>query len=245
MQKKILLIGASSNLGKEILKYKRNVTKILSPSSKELNILKPNTIDSYIKRHKPNYILHLAGLSDPMHQHEIKINESIKKNIIGTANLCLFSNKYQIKLIYISTNFVYPGDKGNFSEEHPLLPFNNYGWSKLGGECSVMMTKKSLVLRLCIAKIPYKHKIAFTNYITSFLSDKKVANIILKLIDQKGVINVGGKTRSAYDFATSEKCNVNGKKLKIKNKLKIGKNTSINVNKLKKLLKIKNEKNFS
>jgi len=56
---------------------------------------------------------------------------------------------------------------------------------------------------------------------------------------------VGGKTRSAYDFATSEKCNVNGKKLKIKNKLKIGKNTSINVNKLKKLLKIKNEKNFS
>jgi dTDP-4-dehydrorhamnose reductase len=78
-----------------------------------------------------------------MIQHEKKITESIKKNIIGTANLCIAANKYNIKLIYTSTNFVYPGTKGNYSEKDALLPFNNYGWSKLGGECSCNDVKKT------------------------------------------------------------------------------------------------------
>jgi dTDP-4-dehydrorhamnose reductase len=174
-----------------------------------------------------------------MAQHEKKINESIKKNIIGTANLCLIANKFNIKLIYSSTNFVYPGDKGNFLENDPLLPFNNYGWSKLGGECSVMMLKKFLILRLCLAKSPYKHKIAFDNYITSFLSDTKISEIILKLINKNGIINIGGKIQSAYDFAIAMDAQVTKKNLKKINKYNIGINTSMNTNKLKKLLKLK------
>ena len=36
--------------------------------------------------------------------------------------------------------------KGNYSEEDPVKPWNNYGWSKLGGECAVQMYKNSLIL---------------------------------------------------------------------------------------------------
>ena len=238
MSKKIFLTGGSGNLGKKILNLKTKY-KILHPSKLEVDILNLRKIESFIKKNKPKYILHLAGLSDPMAQHEKKKMESIKKNIIGTANLCLAAEKFKIKMIYTSTNFVYPGNNGNFSEEQPLLPFNNYGWSKLGGECSVMMLKKFLILRLCLAKTPFKHKFAFTNYITSFLSDHLVAEIILKLIDQKGIINIGGKKQSSYNFAINEGYKVIGKKLKKKNSYKIGKNTSINTNKLNKIIKLK------
>ena len=75
MSKKIFLTGASGNLGKKILDQKTNF-KILSPSSSEVNILKLNDIESYLKKNKPEYILHTAGLSDPMSQHEKKISES-------------------------------------------------------------------------------------------------------------------------------------------------------------------------
>ena len=73
--------------------------------------------------------------------HEKNITKSISTNIIGTANIVNACNKFKIKLIYFSTNYVYPGIKGNYSENDPLLPINNYAISKLGGECSVQLYK--------------------------------------------------------------------------------------------------------
>ena len=78
MPKKIFLTGSSGNLGQKLLNQKTNF-KIMAPSSLEVNILKLNDIETYLKKNKPQYILHTAGLSDPMIQHEKKINESIKK----------------------------------------------------------------------------------------------------------------------------------------------------------------------
>ena len=78
--------------------------------------------------------------------HEKNINLSIKKNIIGTCNIVRVCNEYNVKLIYFSTNYVYPGKRGNYKETDPILPCNNYGWSKLGGECAVQMYKNSLIL---------------------------------------------------------------------------------------------------
>ena len=63
--------------------------------------------------------------------HEKQINLSIDNNIIGTCNLVKVCKKLKIKLVYLSTSYVYPGSKGNYKETSPLLPYNNYAWSKL------------------------------------------------------------------------------------------------------------------
>ena len=65
--------------------------------------------------------------------HNKDIVQSIDKNIIGTANVTKVCAKLKIKLIYISTCYIYPGQKGNYSEGSPIKPINNYAWSKLGG----------------------------------------------------------------------------------------------------------------
>ena len=80
-----------------------------------------------------------------MRVHEKKIEKSINTNIIGTSNIVKICYKYNIKLIYFSTNFVYPGKKGNYKESDPILPVNSYGWSKLGGESAVHLYKNSLI----------------------------------------------------------------------------------------------------
>ena len=113
----------------------------------------------YIKKNKPKYIIHCAGLSRPMDLHGKDISKSIKLNIIGTANVVNVCSEFNIKLIYFSTGYVYEGDKGNYRENDPLLPINNYAWSKLGGECSVVLYKKSLILRImmCERPVSYTH----------------------------------------------------------------------------------------
>ena len=95
-------------------------------------------------KHKPDYILHLAGLSRPMNIHNKNISKSIDLNIIGTCNLVKEAEK-KIKLIYLSTNYVYPGLKGNYKENDALKPWNNYSWSKLGGEWQFRCTETLLL----------------------------------------------------------------------------------------------------
>ena len=51
-----------------------------------------------------------------MKLHNENIEKSIKINIIGTSNLVLECEKLNIKIIYFSTNYVYPGKKGNYKE---------------------------------------------------------------------------------------------------------------------------------
>ena len=71
--------------------------------------------------------------------HEKDILKSIDLNIVGTANVVKEASKLGIKMIYLSTNYVYAGTKGNYKETDPIKPWNNYSWSKLGGESSVQM----------------------------------------------------------------------------------------------------------
>ena len=114
-------------------------------------------------------------------------------NIIGTANVTRSCSLLKIKLIYFSTNYVYPGKTGNYKENDSLKPFNNYAWSKLGGECSVRLYKNSLILRVCMTEKPFVHKKAFANVKTSFMYHDEVAKIIFKLLNKKGIINIEEK----------------------------------------------------
>ena len=85
----------------------------------------------------------------------------------------------KIKLIYFSTNHVYPGLKGNYKEKDPILPINKYSISKLGGECSVQMYSNSLILRICMTEKPFVHSQAFIDVETNFMFHDIFANNLL------------------------------------------------------------------
>ena len=238
MFKKIIITGGTGRFG-SILKEYKNKHKIFFPSKKELDILNPKKIEKYLKLKKPNILIHLAGLSRPMKMHEENISKSIDLNIIGTANITKACAKNNIKLIYFSTNYVYPGTKGNYKEKDALLPVNNYAWSKLGGETSVQLYKNSLVVRVCMTEKPFVHQKAFANVKTSFAYHDEVAKILFKVLNKRGVLNVGGKTKIIYDFA--KKDNKNIKKIFLRKNSNFGMpfDSSLNLSKLKKILKTK------
>ncbi len=232
---RIIVTGGTGRFAQELKKIKSKY-KVFFPKKNNLNILKIRTIEKFIKRIKPKYFIHLAGLSRPMSIHDKNINKSIDLNIIGTANIVKVCSKFNIKLIYFSTSYVYPGIKGNYNEKDPILPINNYAWSKLGGESSVQLYKNSLILRACMTEKPFLHKKAFKDFITNFVFHEVLAKNIFKLINKKGIINIGGKSQSVYDFA--RKYNPRIKKISAKKVFgsKFPLKQSVNISKYKKII---------
>ena len=235
---KIVVTGGTGRFGKVLKNY--DSKKIyLFPTKKELNILKINSIKKYLKNTKPKYLIHLAGLSRPMSIHDSDIERSIDLNIVGTSNIVNVCSLLKIKVIYFSTNYVYPNVPGNYKEEDPVYPVNNYAWSKLGGECAVQMYKNSLIIRACMTEYPFVHKFAYSNMFTNFIFHKNFIKILEKILHVKGVLNIGGSAKSVYNFA--KKINPNIKKMKIKNTkmINIPLNSLMNLTKLNKILKKK------
>jgi dTDP-4-dehydrorhamnose reductase len=232
---KIVITGGSGRFG-SILQKKYQSNKLFYPKKSQLNILSTKSIEKYLKKTKPKILIHLAALSRPMNIHDNDISKSIDLNIVGTANVVKICSKLKIKLIYFSTNYVYEGKKGNYKETDPVLPVNNYAWSKLGGESSVQMYKNSLILRVCMTEEPFIHKTAFSNIQTNFIFHKEVANILFKILNYKGIMNIGGKIKSPYNFG--KEYNKNLKKTLAKNKIKnFPLKPSMNISKLKKIIK--------
>ena len=234
-KKNILITGKTSRFC-NYLKNDLDGFNTYFTTKKNFNILNFNQMQKFLKNKKIHYILHIAGLSRPMDIHDKAINLSIDLNIVGTANIVKLCNKNNIKLIYFSTNYVYPGIKGNYKETDSLLPINNYAWSKLGGEASVQLYKNSLILRLCMTDFPFIHKKAIKGAVSSFIFNKSVSKLIPYLLDKSGIINIGGEKREIYIFAKkfSEK---KVKSISINKIKKFPKNSSINIDKIKKIIK--------
>ena len=219
MQKKIVFTGGSGRFG-QVFKKIQIKEKVYFPKKQQLNIENFESIKKYLNKINPTYLIHAAGLSRPMNIHEKDISKSININIIGTANIVKACKEKNIKLIYFSTNHVYPGIKGNYKEKDPVLPINKYAVSKFGGECSVQMYSNSLILRICMTEKPFIHKKAFNDVETNFMYHETLAKNLVKLIDKKGIINVGGEKNTILNFAKKNNKNI----VKISAKKVFGKN---------------------
>ena len=232
--KKILVTGSSSRfckfLKKDLITFSATFTK-----KKQFNITNEKQMERFLRNKNFTHLIHIAGLSRPMIMHENNISKSIDLNIIGTANIVKLCKRYKIKLIYFSTNYVYPGIKGNYTETDALNPINNYAWSKLGGESAVHLYKNSLILRLCITDYPFVHKKAIKGAKSSFIFNKSVSKLLPYLLDEKGIINVGGQTRDIFEFA-KKFSNKKVKSISFKKIKNFPKNSSINIYKLKNIL---------
>ena len=233
-KKKVIVSGGNGRFAR-VLKNQINSKNYYFPDKKKLNILNIRSLENYVTKVKPGYFVHTAGLSRPMEIHNKQISKSIDLNIIGTCNVVKVCEKFKIKLIYFSTGYVYPGTKGNYKEIDPVNPINKYALSKLGGESAVRMYDNSLILRIIMCEKPFTHKSAFFDIKTNFIFHDEVSKFLPKLLNKKGIINLGGKIQTVFNFAKK----YNKKIKKSSGKKFFPPNPSMNISKLKKILKSK------
>ena len=203
---KTLVLGGTGLLGSEL---KRIDPELVCLGSSQCDIKDFGHVSWQILQHNPDIIILLAA---ELNNSEIK--SLIQTNIIGASNVSLRCMYEEKRLVYISTDYVYPSEKGNYKESDPVLPFNNYAWSKLGGECAVRLVPNHLIIRTSFgaSAFPYEH--AYNNKWTSKDYVDVIAPMILQAAksDLTGVINIGTEKKTIYDYA-NRRNTVTGKPL--------------------------------
>jgi dTDP-4-dehydrorhamnose reductase len=200
MYSEILLTGGSGLLGSELLQIAPDLT---APSHEEFDITDLLTMEEFITEHSLSTIIHGAAFTSPPKVDEDPIT-AMNVNITGTANLVTLAARHNMRLIYISTDYIFKGFRGNYQEDDEVLPQNLYAWSKMGGECAVRMYKNSLILRTSFCESVFSHEKAFVDQFTSRDSVSVIAPMMLKLVEKEnltGVVHVGTVRKSVKDLA--------------------------------------------
>lgn len=194
---KILLTGGSGMLGEEL---RRLDPSIFAPSHAELDVCDVNSVWRGVSSFRPDVVIHAAAVTDNR-KIEKAPELGIQHNIVGTANVAFVCRALGCRLVYLSTDYVYRGDRGNYRETDGLYPFNLYAWTKLGGECSVRCCVNYLIIRTTFART-FDYTYAFDNKWFSkdyvdILAPEILAAATGTLI---GVVNIGTERKTVYEL---------------------------------------------
>lgn len=174
------------------------------PTHSELDVSQNLFESSYFRLVDPKSIrtvIHCAALKNEQCQNNPV--KAMTTNIIGTANVALFCDSIGAKLVYISTDYVFRGDKGNYRPSDEVGPSNYYGETKLASEYVVKSLKDYLIIRLSFFPDVFPYEKAFIDQITTRITVTEAAERIKTLVSSNttGVKHISGPKRSSYEFA--------------------------------------------
>ncbi len=228
---KLLVTGASGLLGHKIVQtalnrnhevysvYNEHPTDSGNPI--KLNLTEKSQISSIISKVNPQAIIHTAGYTD-VEGCETNKDIAWKTNVEATKNLATSSGQ-NIHMTYVSTDYVFDGNKGLYTEEDPPNPINHYGYTKLKGEEAI----KQHASQWCIARpsVIYgwglPHRLNFATWLTTNLENGKevnvltdqyvsptlntnLANMLIEISEKRitGILHTAGATRiNRYQYA--------------------------------------------
>lgn len=176
---------------------------LLAPSSSELDISDPDQVRAFLADNQIDLVIHCAAMARLVKGEEEPVS-AINTNIIGTANLVVgcFELNEQTRFVHISTDAVYQGLTGSYSEAGPTIPATRYGWSKLGAEAAVRMLANHCVIRTrffepdnipvdTAAEDMYTSKIPVADLVAAIYQLGRSSFV--------GVVNVGAERESEYN----------------------------------------------
>lgn len=226
---KILITGASGLLGSKIVKLAEGRYEIipthrqrsLFPNSVEMDITKREEVLKVIQKSKPDVLIHAAGETN-VDKCETDKEWAWKANVEGTKNISEACRKTGVKLIFVSTDYIFSGEKGLYTESDSANPINYYGLTKLKGEEIVEKNCENYAIARASAIYgwhPWKSN--FATWIISFLRQgmnmnvvedhydsptlaENLAEVVLKMVEKEatGIYNTAGSERiNRYNFA--------------------------------------------
>jgi len=197
--RKVLFTGGLGLLGREFSKI---LPDAIYPSHQEFDVCDLQQMRTYLKAKEVSTIFHAAAFTSPPKVDKEPQN-AIDANIVGTCNVVKLCMEHGLRLIYVSTDYVFRGDKGNYKEDDSVHPVNKYAWSKLGGECAVRMYDNSVIIRTTFGPNEFPYDKAFVDQWTSREPVSVIASMMLKVLDSDycGVIHIGGERKTVFQYA--------------------------------------------
>lgn len=147
---RILVTGASGQLGYDVEReLERRGIEHLGTSSRELDITDREAVERLMAAYRPDAAIHCAAYTK-VDLAEDEPERCWAVNADGTRNLAAACRKIGAKMLYISTDYVFPGTgERSYETGDPTGPVNTYGRSKLAGELAVQsLLEKYFIVRI-------------------------------------------------------------------------------------------------
>jgi dTDP-4-dehydrorhamnose reductase len=151
---RIFVTGGGGHLGKVLVDYLQKDHEVLAPTRKECDILDTYRLSKAVESFKPDIVIHLAALVDTFGCEE-QPTSALDINVLGTLNLVEICLGLDCKFVYISSEYVFGGDKGNYTVEDRLDPINVYGKTKAAAEYIVSVLPNYQIIRAPFIKQVY------------------------------------------------------------------------------------------
>lgn len=180
---KILVTGASGQLGYDVgRELERRDMAFCAPTSTEMDITDRDAVMNYISQEHPDAVIHCAAYTK-VDQAEDEPEKCWAVNVDGTTNIATACRKLGAKMVYISTDYVFPGTGDQFYEPTaPVGPVNTYGRSKLAGELAV----QSLLDNYFIVRISWVFGRNGNNFVKTMLRLAETRTELNVVSDQVG-----------------------------------------------------------
>lgn len=219
---KVLLTGANGQLGHCFQDVFPSDWSIITANRQQLDITDFNAVEAYIANHRPDAIVNAAAYT-AVDRAEDEYELAYKVNVIGAENLAILAKKYHAKLIHISTDYVFDGNKNfPYLETDLTRPINVYGKTKRKGELAILQHESNaIVIRTSWVFSEYGNnfvktmlKLAATRTELSIINDQlgcptyagDIANIIIAMLrnnSQGGIYHFcGDQCVTWFQFAT-------------------------------------------
>ena len=181
----IWLIGNKGMLGNDVEKLLKERGLTYWTSDKEVDISDYKALEKFGKDKKIKWIINCAGYTK-VDKAEEEIDEAFRINKDGVRNIALFSAKGQIKLIHISTDYVFDGRQEGgevaYREDDKTNPINIYGKSKLTGEEEI----KKILEKYFIIRTAWLYGLQGNNFVYTMLRLFKERDVVKVVEDQWG-----------------------------------------------------------
>jgi len=229
---KVLVTGANGMLGQDLCPLlEKNGYYVIKTDIDNMDITNAIDVESVFSKENPDIVIHCAAYTN-VDKAEEDIQTARLINSVGTENIAKSCAKKDITLVYISTDYVFQGNrKEPYYPNEERNPLNNYGLTKMEGELAVEKYCK----KYFITRTAWSYGIYGKNFVETMISlankpelkvvDDQVgcptwtvelSNGILKLLETKnyGIYHVCGSGHTSwYNFAKKifelENINVN------------------------------------
>jgi len=177
---KVLITGSKGMLGSDLVKVLSPDYEVKGIDIEDADITDKDKIIKLILQIKPGLIIHAAAYTD-VDGCERERNLVFSVNAQGTENICLAAKKLNIPLLYLSTDYLFNGEKGTpYIESDIPHPLNVYGKSKLAGENYV----KEILSNFFIIRTAGLFGKNGKNFVNRILKKAKEENVLKVVADQ-------------------------------------------------------------
>lgn len=180
---KVLVTGVKGQLGFDVMKVlKSRGIDCLGADIEEFDITDYDMTRKFITEYDPDAVVHCSAYT-AVDKAEENIDICRAVNVEGPGNIAKVCRELDCKMIYISTDYVFPGVGENFYEvDDPTGPLGQYGMTKLGGENAV----RSQIDKYFIVRISWVFGINGNNFVKTMLRVGREHDEVSVVADQIG-----------------------------------------------------------